>query len=110
MPRGGRRPGAGAPRGNFNALRHGSRSRSSRVSELLGAFVSHPERRQLLGELYDAGFFPAPRYEFNGDIRGLVLFLQRNELQTAASAPMGGRKRKSAKRNQQSNERGRGCG
>src|SRR5687768_1646148 len=26
-PRGGRRPGAGAPRGNLNALKHGSRSK-----------------------------------------------------------------------------------
>jgi hypothetical protein len=38
MPRGGRRPGAGAPKGNLNGLKHGLRSQGMRrlVEELAG--------------------------------------------------------------------------
>ena len=44
--RGGRRPGAGAPRGNLNALKHG---RSSyRFQQLLLALAEVPEVRELL--------------------------------------------------------------
>jgi len=34
MPRGGKRPGAGAPRGNLNALKHGLRSQQVRALSL----------------------------------------------------------------------------
>ena len=38
MPRGGRRPGAGAPKGNLNALKHGSYSRQfARLGALIAA-------------------------------------------------------------------------
>ena len=40
MPRGGRRPGAGAPRGNLNAMKHGARSRQMRAFAL--EFMNHP--------------------------------------------------------------------
>ena len=37
-PRGGRRPGAGAPRGNLNALKHGRRSRQfAEIGAILAA-------------------------------------------------------------------------
>ena len=38
MPRGGKRPGAGAPKGNLNALKHGGRSRQfARLGALIAA-------------------------------------------------------------------------
>ena len=38
MPRGGRRPGAGAPKGNLNALKHGTYSRQfARLGALIAA-------------------------------------------------------------------------
>ncbi len=46
MPRGGRRPGAGAPRGNLNALNGGARSR--RLGAVLAALLSEPEIRQII--------------------------------------------------------------
>ena len=46
MPHGGKRPGAGAPRGNFNGLKHGRSSRQFR--QLLDALVQVPEIRDLL--------------------------------------------------------------
>jgi hypothetical protein len=46
MPRGGRRPGAGAPRGNLNAYKHG---RSSRTRDRLLEIVARdPEALALL--------------------------------------------------------------
>jgi hypothetical protein len=46
MPRGGKRPGAGAPKGNFNALKHGERSKQF---ARLGAIVAKsPKARALL--------------------------------------------------------------
>jgi hypothetical protein len=55
MPRGGRRPGAGAPRNNFNAIGRGN---SSRRLRLIYTFVTyHPDQRALANELYAAGFF-----------------------------------------------------
>ena len=53
MPRGGRRPGAGAPRGNLNALRGGGRSR--RLQIVLAALLSEPEIRMLFIGLLLAG-------------------------------------------------------
>src|SRR3990170_654512 len=47
--RGGRRPGAGAPRGNLNALRHGLRS--AQFAELGALLASIPETRGALLDL-----------------------------------------------------------
>ncbi|MBI4235976.1 MAG: hypothetical protein HY688_01295 [Chloroflexi bacterium] len=46
MPRGGKRPGAGAPKGNMNALVHGRRSRQ--LQDLLDALAQLPEMRHVL--------------------------------------------------------------
>jgi len=46
---GGRRPGAGAPKGNLNALKHGRTSR--RQAELLEIIMEIPETRDALIEL-----------------------------------------------------------
>lgn len=46
MPRGGRRLGAGAPRGNLNALKHGLRSRQ--FAQLGAILASSPAARQSL--------------------------------------------------------------
>jgi hypothetical protein len=46
MPRGGKRPGAGAPKGNINALKHGRRSR--RLSELGAQVAASPSARRIL--------------------------------------------------------------
>ncbi|MEE9247343.1 MAG: hypothetical protein V3U79_01425 [Dehalococcoidia bacterium] len=45
MPRGGRRPGAGAPIGNFNRLKHGRNPRQ--FQKLLDALVDMPEIRDI---------------------------------------------------------------
>jgi hypothetical protein len=49
MPRGGRRPGAGAPRGNLNALKTGARSRQLRA--VLAALLIEPHTRRVLLDL-----------------------------------------------------------
>ena len=46
MPRGGKRPGAGAPRGNVNALRHGLHSQQFR--QLVQQLAAIPEMRLFL--------------------------------------------------------------
>lgn len=46
MPRGGKRPGAGAPRYNINALKNGRRSRQ--LKALYAFLVLHPVFRNLL--------------------------------------------------------------
>jgi hypothetical protein len=46
---GGKRPGAGAPRGNLNALKHGAHSRQMRG--LLHLLSTEPEFRRLLARL-----------------------------------------------------------
>ena len=46
MPRGGRRPGAGAPAGNLNALKHGAHS--SYIHALVQALAAHPTTREAL--------------------------------------------------------------
>ena len=49
MPRGGKRPGAGAPKGNLNALKHGRHSERLRKARLLAnALAQIPEVRELL--------------------------------------------------------------
>jgi len=75
MPRGGKRPGAGAPKGNFNALRSGNFS--SRMLMVYLAVVNHPDHKTLARDLFEHGFFPPPRKRFNKDIRGLVDYLYR---------------------------------
>jgi len=51
MPRGGRRPGAGAPKGNTNALKHGRRSR--RLNEFAAQLAASPAVRKILLSLAD---------------------------------------------------------
>jgi len=46
MTHGGRRPGAGAPRGNLNALKTGVRSRQLKAA--IDALATHDETRRLL--------------------------------------------------------------
>ena len=46
MPRGGPRPGAGAPRGNLNALKTGAHSRRFRA--VIAALLTHPDTRRVL--------------------------------------------------------------
>ena len=46
MPRGGRRPGAGAPKGNLNALKHGSYSRQ--FAQLGALLAASPAARESL--------------------------------------------------------------
>ena len=46
MTRGGRRPGAGAPLGNLNGLKHGKHSR--RFQRLVDALAQIPETRDLI--------------------------------------------------------------
>jgi hypothetical protein len=49
MPRGGRRPGAGAPAGNLNAYKHGKTSRQhARLAEII---ASDPEALALAREI-----------------------------------------------------------
>ena len=49
MPRGGRRPGAGAPKGNLNALKHGLRSQQLR--QLTEELARSPTMRAFLARL-----------------------------------------------------------
>ena len=46
MPRGGKRPGAGAPKGNLNGLKHGKTSRQ--FHRLLGILGDDPEAMRLV--------------------------------------------------------------
>jgi hypothetical protein len=46
MPRGGPRPGAGAPRGNLNALKTGAHS--DRFRAVIAALLIHPDTRRVL--------------------------------------------------------------
>ncbi len=77
MPRGGRRPGAGAPKGNFNAVRSGNRSK--RMLMVYLAMINHPDKLALGRELYEHGLIHPPRgprrQVFNGDVRPIVNYL-----------------------------------
>ena len=53
MPRGGRRAGAGAPKGNYNALKHGRNSRRLRELADILALVPH-NRRSASGDPHEA--------------------------------------------------------
>lgn len=77
MPRGGKRPGAGAPKGNFNGVRTGNHS--ARMLMVYLALVNYPEEglKALGDDLYAQGFYPPPRKRFNGDLRGFVAYLYR---------------------------------
>jgi len=77
MPRGGKRPGAGAPRGNFNALKRGNHS--PRVRFVLSLLRFLPEAREVAyPAVRRAGFYvPLPgkasrKTMFNGDVRAVV--------------------------------------
>jgi hypothetical protein len=83
MPRGGRRPGAGAPKGNFNAVTTGNNSARLLMVYLrmvrAMAFPDDPrsiiDREHLKVWLVEGGFFVPPHYRFNGDTRGALRFL-----------------------------------
>lgn len=79
MPRGGRRPGAGAPKGNFNAVRSGNRSR--RMLMVYLALINHPDKRAIARELAEHGLIHPPRGPrrevFSGDVRPIVAYLYR---------------------------------
>jgi len=51
MPRGGKRPGAGAPKGNINALKHGRRSRQ--IAKLGAIIAASPTANKILLRLAD---------------------------------------------------------
>ncbi|MEX2246742.1 MAG: hypothetical protein WEC75_08640 [Dehalococcoidia bacterium] len=59
MPRGGRRPGAGAPKGNLNALKSGRYS--PRVRAVLYALVDDPTTRSVLLQVGLRGAAPRGR-------------------------------------------------
>jgi hypothetical protein len=49
MPRGGKRPGAGAPKGNLNALKTGSRSQQLNI--VIEALLASPTVRRVMLKL-----------------------------------------------------------
>ena len=59
MPHGGKRPGAGAPRGNLNALKSGRRSRQLKV--VIEALVAAPTVRGLMIRLAQQDIRRNPR-------------------------------------------------
>jgi hypothetical protein len=81
MPRGGRRPGAGAPKGNWNALRGGVHSkRMVAVSVLLNkAVLMSKDEREFLRPVFvamrDAGIYPRGRPVENRDLPAIVDFI-----------------------------------
>jgi hypothetical protein len=84
MPRGGRRPGAGAPKGNFNAMTTGNNSVRMLLVYMNLVRLSDPnnpaltaERKQLGQWLVEGGFINPPRYRFNDDTKGAIEFLWR---------------------------------
>jgi hypothetical protein len=58
MPRGGKRPGAGAPRGNFNAVTRGNNS--ERLIAVYVLATLHPDQHALAHELIDARVITRP--------------------------------------------------
>ncbi|MBI5288417.1 MAG: hypothetical protein HY873_05550 [Chloroflexi bacterium] len=56
MPRGGRRPGAGAPKGNFNGVTNGASS--VRLRMVYQAVLLYPDKPALIADLHRAGFLP----------------------------------------------------
>ena len=83
MPRGGRRPGAGAPKGNMNALKHGRTSAAyKRLIEIISA---DPEGLRLLHHLAGAQDERKRRQRRQAD-RLLHQLLERYEQQAADRA------------------------
>lgn len=70
MPRGGVRPGAGAPRGNLNAVKHGRFS--PRVLLMLLAFMRLPLFRELLIRQLQKDTKNQKRREYNRQISALA--------------------------------------
>jgi hypothetical protein len=66
MPRGGRRPGAGAPRGNTNALRSGNHSRRMREAwralQLLVEQWDEPKLRAIIAAIRAAGLLGSSEF------------------------------------------------
>lgn len=56
MPRGGRRPGAGARKGNTNALKSGAKSERARL--LMFALDNHPNRVEIVRIGLELGVIP----------------------------------------------------
>ena len=77
MPRGGRRPGAGAPKGNFNAFQGARNSARAEIVVQRMLLLDKDEQRELAYALRDAGFLVPPHNRFNKDVRGAVEFLWR---------------------------------
>ena len=59
MPHGGKRPGAGAPKGNLNALKSGRRSRQLKI--VIGALVAAPSVRRVMLQLAQQDIRRNPR-------------------------------------------------
>jgi hypothetical protein len=59
MPHGGKRPGAGAPRGNLNALKAGRRSRQLNI--VIAALVAAPTVRRVMLQLAQQDIRRNPR-------------------------------------------------
>ena len=79
--RGGKRPGAGAPKGNFNGVRTGNHSK--RLLMVYVAVHAHPDPKALVNELYDAGFIRPGTHRLNGDVRGVVAYLYKRWFDSA---------------------------
>jgi hypothetical protein len=68
MPRGGARPGAGAPKGNTNAVSSGNTTQRAR--ELLLAFKTHPNMREIFRIGYILGLFGTSKtYDIPRNVR-----------------------------------------
>jgi hypothetical protein len=87
--RGGRRPGAGAPKGNLNGMRTGNHS--DRMLMVYLAVRAHPDPKELAHELYHAGFIRQRTRRFNGDLRGLVAYLYNRWFEHPAEEPISAR-------------------
>ncbi len=82
MPRGGRRPGAGAPKGNFNGVTTGNNSMrmlmvGANIMILRDDLTRVDERARLKQVFIESGCFPLPTRQFNGDLKRMVEILWR---------------------------------
>lgn len=66
MPRGGRRPGAGAPKDNLNRLVHGRRSRQLRQLFIAAVRAATPIRKVLQAALLVRAGLVRPRRRLRG--------------------------------------------
>lgn len=85
-PRGGRRPGAGAPRNNFNGLRTGNHT--ERLLMVYFMMRDYPHKWALAHELLHAGFIQGRKRRFNGDLRGLVQYLYHRWFENPEELPL----------------------